>query len=150
MNRSSRLKTVLRLARLDETRALQGLGLALREATALQGELSTVERGTLEALDDARPRPSQAEAAFGLQAALERASGLEARAEDLRPRVTEALARFETSRETAVHHQLRTKALERAVARREALRRMERHRRETKQIDDSVRATRQAAEADRA
>lgn len=150
MRRGSGLSTVLRLARLEETRILGELGAAVRQTTGLRTALAATESSRDRAQQDARPEVSQPVAAAVLQDALERATGLELRAEALRPRVAAAEAQLEGAREAAASHRLRIRGLERAVGRREAATRMEQRRREARRVDEMVRAARQVGEVARA
>jgi flagellar export protein FliJ len=147
MRRGSGLSTVLRLARLEETRVLGELGAAVREATGLRSELTETERWRDRAQDEARPEVAQPVAAGVLRDALERASGLEVRAAALRPPLAAAETRLEGAREAAARQRLRIRGLERAVERRESVVRMERRRREARRVDEMVRAARQVGEA---
>jgi hypothetical protein len=141
---------VLRLARLEETRALQALALSQRRADELRAELSGVEGARAVAVEESRPAPSRTQPAFHLQAALQRVRALENQALDLGPRVGVAEVDLEEKREGVARSQLRTRGLERAIERRESILRMEERRRETRRIDDTVRATRQTAERESA
>ena len=150
MTRRSRLPTVLRLERLEQNRALGELAEALGRARTVRSELAGAERARAESELAARPREKRPVVAATLQAALERAGAWMACAAALEPRVAAAEVHLERKRETATRHRLRIRGLERALARREAELRMERRRRETRGVDDLVRAARQVSETEHA
>ena len=150
MTRRSRLPTVLRLERLEQNRALGELAEALGHARTVRSELAGAERDRGEAELQARPQEKRPVVVATLQAALERAGAWMACAAALKPRVAAAEAHLEKRREKATRHRLRIQGLERALARREAELRMERRRRETRGVDELVRAARQVSETEHA
>jgi flagellar export protein FliJ len=150
MTRRSRLPTVLRLARLEQNRALGQLAEALGHARSVRSELTGVERAREQAEAQARPKEARSVVAATLQAALERARAWSGRALNLQPRVSAAEAHLEEKRADAARHRLRIRGLERAMERREAEIRMERRRRETRGVDELVRAARQVSETENA
>jgi hypothetical protein len=116
----------------------------------VRSELTEAERAQGKAEIEARPPESRPIVVALLQAALARAGLWRGRAASLGPSLAAAETHLQKKREDAARHRLRIRGLERAMARRAALIRMERRRHETRRVDDLVRSARQVSETDHA
>ena len=148
MRRRSRLPTLVRLARVNEMRALREFAIALRQTEAQRIEFSTVEAAMRRAELESFPEAGHPVPAGVLRSALERASASAQQAATIRPRLAAAESHLERSREAVAQERLRTRALEKASARREAEERIARQRKESQRMDDRVRFARQRLEGD--
>jgi flagellar export protein FliJ len=142
MSPRSGLATVIRLAELQERKALGELARALKAADDLRSELRVADDRAGSAMRAAWLEPTRIASAGTLAAANNRARVLSSLALEIQPRVEVAQLEVERVREKATAERLRTRGLRRASERREAARRMEQRRSETRRVDELVRAVR--------
>ena len=142
MKRRSRLSVLIRLARLNENRALHRLGEArsLAESTrsslqSLEGQIDSTWAGSVLA------RAGQLDAG-GLASNDQRTRGLGLQADALKETLTSAREAEENARAAVVDAKLRLRTLRSAAAKREAQERQLQRRAEIRRMDESRRGMR--------
>jgi len=141
------LETALRLARIEQRRALARLGAARARAAALEQRLAELDALRTGARAGMALRPGEAVTAQVLQQHSARFAGAELLARGVNAQLGSARGEENAARAQLAQRRLRARGLTHALERRGARARLHARRRESQRVDESVRATRAREEA---
>jgi flagellar export protein FliJ len=148
MTRRSRLDVVLRLARADEQRALQSLGEARRHADTLERTRDELLSARTRTRQDMALTPGTRVNAGWIRSGSDHLEALASQLPAIEVELASADARQQAARSSVAQQKLRVRALEKAIERRAVRERTLQLRRETRRLDDQVRARQEADHAD--
>jgi flagellar export protein FliJ len=146
MSRSG-LAVALRLARIDQRRALALLGAARARSAALEDQLAALDALRARARAGMALGAGQSVAAEVLQQHCMQLAGAELLARSASARLTSARSAEESARAALAQRRLRVRVVANALERRGRRARLHARRREAQRIDEAVRALRARAEA---
>ena len=146
MRRKSRIGVLIRLANLDESRALQTLGRARVRVGEIESAIDVLRIGIAGACAGTILRPGVALAAGDLSLAARSGQGLESRRLQLATELVPAREATEAARESVVQAKLRTRTLKRVKQQRVAHESLLERREEIRQLDELQRGRPAAGE----
>ncbi len=141
------LSVALRLARIDERRALSQLGAARARTVALEDRLAVLDTLRAEARNGMAPGTGSLIAAEVLQQHGARLASAQLLIHGVNAKLGEARGAEEATRAALAQRRLRVRVVSNALSRREARERLHARRRESQRIDEAARASRAQTEA---